>query len=105
MRNGLEQQLGVDSRRLMRVLIVVSDRLVAGVLGGHPRVALELDAPLLESPHPLDRNRDAKAQEVIEFLRFRVFKADKQPLDAPKLRVHDTEQLLDSIMPSGPMTL
>jgi hypothetical protein len=82
----------------MRVLIVVSDRLKLGALSRHPDAVLGLDASLLQSSHPLDRHRYAQAQEVIEGQVRGVFDVRKQTLDTPKLRVHDTEQLLDSIV-------
>ena len=59
---------------------------------------MKLDAPPLQGAHPLNRHRYAQAQEVIEFERFRVFEVDKQPLDAPKLGIHNTEQFLDPIV-------
>ena len=51
-----EEQLRVDSGRLVRILVVIGKRLVLGSLCDHPRVLLKLNPTHLGSPHVLDCN-------------------------------------------------
>jgi hypothetical protein len=98
--HGREQQLGVDTRRQVRILRIVHRREVVWILRDEPRVVLLSKSALLQGAHALDGHSDSERDQVVELQLVWVVELAEQGLDPSKLGVYDAEEQFHPVVGS-----